>query len=153
MKVYHMAPGLMTRGRLNRNRTIDETVTDLLELGVTLVVTLTAEGEPALMRPLARAAWLTVAHYPVSDARKTFKNEDWYIRDIIRRVVEEIHGGGSALVMCRAGQNRAQLIAAGVLAEIEPYYNGRDALAHVRDVRSNALTNERFVEWLEKEYP
>lgn len=148
MKVYEMHPNLYTRGRLPRSWTRNVLLAELKKLGVTLVVTLTPEGEPELY-PLPD--WLRVLWQPLSDAKGAFRNDSRVVQGVIDQVVHEVRQGGTALVMCRAGQNRAQLVTAGALTKLDNWAVW-EAITHVRMMRNNALANPRFVEWLEENY-
>jgi len=65
------------------------------------------------------------------------------------RVATEIQYGGCVLVHCWGGRNRSGLISALALMRLEGI-TGAEAIAAVKAVRSGALVNRHFVEYLEK---
>jgi protein-tyrosine phosphatase len=68
------------------------------------------------------------------------------------RVIEALRAGKRVLSTCAMGRNRSGLVSA--LALVGRYgMSGREAAAHVRRRRKNALTNPSFSEFLDRVPP
>ncbi len=141
MKLYDIGgSGIWTRGRLNRKAYPHHTLNELEDRGITLVVSLTPEGEPILEghQPGTRYAGIEYLHAPmrdVNDRDMTEEELEWAL-SASQRVAEHITAGlGDALVMCRAGRNRTGLVTSLALMRLETGWAGWEALDHFRTFR------------------
>lgn len=66
----------------------------------------------------------------------------------VRLVGEARRTGVKVLVTCAAGRNRSALVAAEHLIQVG--HNPQKVIQNIQMCRSNALTNEAFVQWLKR---
>ena len=135
-----MIPGLYTRGRLSPAWDRERRRCELEGAGINVVVSLTRAGEPDIDG--SRFRYL---HRPMPDGA-TFDRS--IVLELAAVLAGMIRTGDRVLVMCRAGRNRAGLVAAATVRAVTGL-SGAESLELVRHVRPRAVANPDFEGWLE----
>lgn len=124
---------------------------DFLRRGVDAVVDLEGDVDTAIPEQEGQRGTTIYVYWPIED--KDEMPEADGVRSIAHFVSALLDRDKEVLVHCRSGHNRSGLVCARTLIHrgMEP----REAIERVRAGRSDghALTNETFVDWLERERP
>ncbi len=81
---------------------------------------------------------------PLEDSDEVPVADVMELRD---EILSELQADRTVLVHCTFGKNRSGLLVALVLRSLEDL-TGAEALARLRSVRTNAVNNETFANWL-----
>jgi protein-tyrosine phosphatase len=138
MKVYTLREGqLYQRGRFDRY-TVREKAEFLRAYGITTVVNMTARAD-GVIPALCRYIQVPIPDSPAADFIK--------VERAVVKVVALMRRGAVVLVHCNGGRNRASLMSARLLMELEGL-SGAAAVKELQRLRPNALANPAFVKYL-----
>jgi protein tyrosine/serine phosphatase len=141
MRIYAVHPHLFLSARTHQLS--DEELDKFLNmLKLTGVVNMWHTADP---RVQARVQWYE--HHSIADG-KANKQSMWLAGQIADKVSHEITKGGRVLCHCWGGRNRSGLVVALALMRLQGI-TGAEAVRAVKAVRSGALVNQHFVEYLE----
>lgn len=118
---------------------------DLSDDGYKALVLAAEEFQP----PGHRFPGVRVRHAPLDDHLEPLTTTEWEtIISAANFVVHNVEHGRKTLVTCYAGINRSGIITAMAVCLLTGV-TGKQAVAHVRDKRPNALSNKSFAYHIE----
>jgi hypothetical protein len=139
-ELYEIIPGRLWQSGSVQGR---EGEGEVLDLGIDYVVNL--NGDPPFSGGGGRGPF-TELRWQIEDGPLPDRED---LDEVVSRVCSAVSSGGRVLVHCAAGLNRSSLVNAMAVHKLTGR-SGPELIRYMRSRRPGALTNGRFISFLER---